>query len=72
MRFVRFGLLAFGLLGSAAPAYAAPVAQPPRPGCAAVDKREYDAARKRNLRQSRYGEYVRTGRVLRRQYWYCH
>jgi len=56
----------------ATPAFAAAPAQPPRAGCAAVDKREYDAARKRNMLRSRYGEYVRTGRPLRRQYWYCH
>jgi hypothetical protein len=45
--------------------------QPPRKGCYAVDKREYDSARKKNLLNIRFGTYVRTGRVLRRYYWFC-
>lgn len=67
-RSIAVGLPAFLIL--ACPAFAA-TAQPPRPGCTAVDKREYDAARKRYLLQTRNGEYLRTGRILRRQYWYC-
>ena len=46
--------------------------QPPRKGCVAVDKREYDAAKREKLLRDRYGTYVRTGRLWRRYYWYCH
>jgi hypothetical protein len=45
--------------------------QPPRDGCATVAKSEYDSAKKQNLIHTRYGGYVRTGRLLRRVYWYC-
>ncbi len=45
--------------------------QPPRKGCYAVDKREYDSAKKKNLLHARFGTYVRTGRLWRRYYWYC-
>ncbi len=45
--------------------------QPPWKGCYAVDKREYDSAKKQKLLHGR-GTYVRTGRLLRRHYWYCH
>ncbi len=45
--------------------------EPPRKGCVAVDKREYDAAKREKLLRDRYGAYVRTGRLWRRYYWYC-
>jgi hypothetical protein len=45
--------------------------QPPRERCVTVTKREYDNARKKSLLRNRFGEYLRTGRVLRRRYWYC-
>jgi hypothetical protein len=44
--------------------------QPPWNGCYAVDKREYASAKKQKLLHGR-GTYVRTGRLLRRYYWYC-
>jgi hypothetical protein len=45
--------------------------QAPRPNCVAVTKQEYDNARKSRLQQHRFGAYVRTGRVLKRYYWFC-
>ena len=44
---------------------------PPAPGCAAITKAEYDAAKKQHLLNARFGNYLRTGRPLRRAYWYC-
>jgi hypothetical protein len=44
---------------------------PPK-GCVAVTKQEYDSAKKQNLLHSRFSTYVRTGRLGRRSYWYCH
>ena len=41
-------------------------------GCVAVAKQEYDAAKKQRLLQTRFGTYVRTGRLGRRTYLYCH
>jgi hypothetical protein len=46
--------------------------QPPRKGCAAISKQEYDSAKRQNLLRARFGTYVRTGRLGRRYYWYCH
>ena len=43
-----------------------------RKGCVAVAKQEYDAAKKQRLQQTRFGTYVRTGRLGRRTYLYCH
>jgi hypothetical protein len=40
--------------------------------CSIVAKQEYDAAKKQNLLRGRFGGYLRTGRIGRRQYWYCH
>jgi hypothetical protein len=40
--------------------------------CSSVPKQEYDAAKKQNLLRGRFGGYLRTGRIGRRQYWYCH
>ena len=45
--------------------------QPPRKGCVAVDKREYQSAKRKNLLQTRFSTYVRTGWLGRRYYWYC-
>jgi hypothetical protein len=45
--------------------------EPPRNGCAAVTKTEYDSAKKQHLLNARFGNYLRTGRPLRRVYWYC-
>jgi hypothetical protein len=46
--------------------------QPPRVGCRAVSKVEYDAARSEGLLRQKFGTYVRTGPFWRRFYWYCH
>ena len=46
--------------------------QPPRKGCIAVSKMEYDRAKREKLLRNRNGAYVRTGRLWRRYYWYCH
>lgn len=46
--------------------------QPPRAGCAAVSKQEYDSAKRQKLLRSRFSSYVRTGRMGQRYYWYCH
>jgi hypothetical protein len=51
------------------PASAEPA--PPK-RCAAISSQEYAAAKKKNLLRGRFGSYVRTGRLGRRQYWYCH
>ena len=44
---------------------------PPREGCRAVSKIEYNAAKSENLLRQKFGTYVRTGRFWRRFYWYC-
>jgi hypothetical protein len=46
--------------------------QPPREGCRAASKIEYNSAKEKHLLRNRFGLYVRTGRVWRRYYWYCH
>ena len=45
--------------------------QPPQTGCVAISKGEYASAKRQKLLRNRYGAYVRTGRPLRRFYWYC-
>ena len=47
-------------------------ADPPRNGCVAVSKGEYRGAYKKNLLHTRFGTYVRMGRLGRHSYWYCH
>ena len=47
-------------------------ADPPRNGCVAVSKGEYRGAYKKNLLRTRFGTYVRMGRLGRYSYWYCH
>ena len=47
-------------------------ADPPRNGCVAVSKGEYRGAYKKNLLRTRFGTYVRMGRLGRHSYWYCH
>jgi len=61
------GLMLIAFLSSSAIAE-----QPPQDGCVAVPKSQYDSAKKQNLLSNRFGMYVRTGRFLRRYYWYCH
>lgn len=53
------------------PVLSAHAQQAPRAGCVAVTKQEYNNARKTRLQQQRFGEYIRTGRVLKRFYWFC-
>lgn len=55
----------------AAVALPAAARQAPRANCVAVTKQEYNSARKTRLQQHRFGEYLRTGRVLKRFYWFC-
>ena len=47
-------------------------ANPPGNGCVAVSKGEYRGAYKKNLLSTRFGTYVRMGRLGRYSYWYCH
>jgi hypothetical protein len=57
------------ILSHASSAYAQ---QTPPARCSSVAKQEYDAAKKQNLVRGRFGGYLRTGRIGRHQYWYCH
>ena len=70
----RIGLAAaaIGSMLIAVPALAANTEQAPYDKCVAVPKIQYDSAKKQNLLEDRFGIYVRTGRFLRRRYWYCH
>jgi len=74
MAFIENGACAaaIGLALAAGPALAAGAAQPPHEGCIAITKHEYNSAKREKLLRNRYGAYVRTGRILRRFYWYCH
>jgi hypothetical protein len=47
-------------------------AEPPRKGCVAVFKQEYDSAKRQMLLQAPFSSYVTTGPLVRRYYWYCH
>ena len=66
------------LLGAAATVAAASFSsasnaeEPPWDACRSASKIEYDSARRNHLSQNRFGLYLRTGRLLRRHYWYCH
>jgi hypothetical protein len=61
-----------GLMLIALPSSAVNAEQPPPKGCAPVSKSEYDSAKRQNLLRTRFTRYVRTGRLLKRYYWYCH
>ena len=61
-----------GLMLIALPSSAVNAEQPPPKGCAPVSKSEYDSAKRQKLLRSMYGSYLRTGRLWRRYYWYCH
>ena len=61
-----------GLMLIAFPFSSANAAQPPREGCRAVSKIEYDSAKRQYLLHGRFGSYVRTGHFWRHYYWYCH
>jgi len=60
-----------GLMLIAFPASSVNAEQPYRKGCLAVSKSEYDSANRKKLLHTRFGKYVRTGRLWRRYYWYC-
>jgi hypothetical protein len=66
----KAAIAALGLPLMAVPAAAAHAPQPPRPGCVAASKIEYNSAI-RSKTQGRFGTYVRTRSLLRRTYWYC-
>ena len=60
-----------GLLLIAFPSSSVNAEQPPRKGCVAVSKGEYDSAKSQRLLRNMFTAYVRTGRLWRRYYWYC-
>jgi hypothetical protein len=63
---------AFGVMLIACQTSSVRAEQTPPKRCASIVKQEYDAARRQNMLRSRYGDYVRTGGIGRRKYWYCH
>ena len=46
-------------------------AEPSAKGCVAVSKDEYQGAYRKKLLLTRFGTYVRMGRLGRYSYWYC-
>lgn len=60
-----------GLMLIAFPSSSVSAKQPPYRGCVAISKGEYQGARKKKMLRTRFGTYVRTGRLWRRYYWYC-
>ena len=46
-------------------------AEPPGKGCIAVSRGEYQGAYRKNLLLTRFGTYVKTGRLGSYDYWYC-
>jgi hypothetical protein len=60
------GLMLIAFLSSSAKAEL-----PPRNGCVAVSKTEYNSANRKKLLRNKFGTYVRTSRLWRRYYWYC-
>jgi uncharacterized membrane protein len=46
--------------------------QPPSERCIAVSRQEYYSADRQKLLHTQFSTYVRTGRLGRRNYWYCH
>lgn len=69
---VGASLCAAALMLFAPPSLSTETGRPPWNGCVAISKQEYDSAKKQNLLQTRFSTYVRTGRLARRFYWYCH
>jgi hypothetical protein len=63
---------AIGLTLIAFPDSSVNAAQPPQKRCVAVVKEEYDSAKRQNLLRMRFSTYVKTGRLGRHYYWYCH
>jgi hypothetical protein len=64
-------LAAFILMLATLPAAGASAPPPPRPGCVAVSKLEYNSAAKSRAQQNRFGHYETTRKLLRRAYWFC-
>jgi hypothetical protein len=60
------------MTASVIPTFSANTKAPPYSGCVEVAKQEYNAAKKQGLLNTRFNRYVRTGRIGRRYYWYCH
>ena len=58
-----------GSLLASASAIAKPL--PPKEGCRAISKIEYNAAKREYLLTSRVRVYIRTGPFWRRHYWHC-
>ena len=71
-QFITLTVSVVGLMCIAFPCASMNAEQPPRDNCVSVPKIQYDSAKKQNLLSNRFGMYVRTGRFLRRRYWYCH
>lgn len=63
---------AIGLMLIAFPSSSVNAEQSPGKQCVSVSKQEYDSAKRQNLLRTRFSAYVRTGRLGRRSYWYCH
>jgi hypothetical protein len=61
---------AIALMLVASPLSSAKAEEPPW-GCLAVSKSEYNAAKSKKMLRSRFGTYMRTGRIWHRNYWYC-
>jgi hypothetical protein len=72
MKHLLTGSLPVVLITSSCPLHAATKLEPPPLGCVAVQKKEYDAAKKKGLLRTRNGEYVRTGGFGAGKFWYCH
>jgi hypothetical protein len=71
-KLIALAIVPMSLTLIAFPTSAVSAEQPPQSGCVAVPKIQYDSAKKQNLLRNRFGMYVRTGRIFRRHYWYCH
>jgi hypothetical protein len=59
---------AIGLMLLASHVSAAPS---PRTDCVTVSRQEYESAKRRHALRTRFGTYLKTGRLVRRQYLYC-
>jgi len=46
-------------------------ASAPRTDCVTVSREEYASAKRKHALRSRFGMYLKTGRLGRRQYLYC-
>jgi hypothetical protein len=64
---VVMGLMLIPFLPSLATAV-----EPSHQLCVAVTKKEYDSAKRKKLNHLSIGTYMKTGRIWRRYYWYCH